>query len=154
MEAAMGTGDAIRAYVRTLRDGRATQQEVADHLGLSLRAFLGWERGETEDLKGPVLLRAVKFLTGSIDGDVLEQLVSEGADEARGRDLALKWLNAQPSDVRASIHALHRRPGHQRGIAAKMLNRAADLIDQGENPQRALRIASDEIDPDSNNGGA
>lgn len=90
--------DAIRAYIITLRsEQHITQTAAAKASGLGDRAYKSWEAGDTQDIKGPPLIRLVRFLGGSFDD--LESL--EHADADAGRDRALAWLKI-PTDQRSA----------------------------------------------------
>lgn len=90
--------DGVRAYLRDLRIGQGyTYDAFAKQIGLSRRSLVGWEMGETEELKQGPLLRALTILQASIDH--LKQLTGPGADPEMGRRLAIERLAAVlPSD--------------------------------------------------------
>lgn len=55
--------DTIRTYLRELRKRRGiSQKTLAEHIGMSLRAFSDYELGKTEGLKGAMLIQAVLYL--------------------------------------------------------------------------------------------
>lgn len=83
--------DGVRAYLRDLRIGQKhTYTAFAKQIGLSRRALVGWEMGETEELKQGPLLRALTILQASIDH--LKQLTGPDADVEMGRRLAIERL--------------------------------------------------------------
>jgi transcriptional regulator with XRE-family HTH domain len=84
----------VRGYLRELRQRkRISQKALAEAIELSLRAFVDWETGETEDLKGGPLVRAVVFLEGNWEH--IQHLVETGASEEEGREVAARWLREQ-----------------------------------------------------------
>ena len=59
--------DAVREYIRVLREGRnITQEKLGEVIGLSRQAVNEWEKGRTYDIKGSSLIKAVAFLKGRI----------------------------------------------------------------------------------------
>lgn len=91
------SANALRGYVRALRIGRgATQAEVAERISMPLQTYKDWERGATKDIKTPYLLRAVRFLRGSLD-QLAE--VSDSASTEDGERLALAWMESPLAPV-------------------------------------------------------
>lgn len=132
---------ALRAFIRALRLGRdISQRELADHLGLSLRAFQGWEAGETEKIDANLFLRAVAYLQGPSDLRGLSY-----ASAAEGRELAERWLRGQGAEIQQEIAELQRLAPNRRLQAADILDRLADLADRGIALPEALRIVSSEL---------
>jgi transcriptional regulator with XRE-family HTH domain len=88
-----GTPDPVRAYLRDLRIGRGlTHQALADEIGMSRRSLIGWEMGDTEEMKQSALLRAITVL--QVPREHLERLTDPDADVALGKALALEALTA------------------------------------------------------------
>lgn len=57
----------VQAYLRELRIGRKiSQEELADAIGLSRRAYLDWESGKTEGIKDTPLFRAIDMLKAGL----------------------------------------------------------------------------------------
>lgn len=89
------SADALRAYLRTLRDGRdLTQEQVAQAIGLAYRSYVDWELGTTKELKGTFLIRIVQLLRGSWDH--AQRLAKPSATIEQARDMA---LDALASDI-------------------------------------------------------
>lgn len=85
--------DAVRAYLRDLRIGQGyTYAILAQQIGLSRRSLVGWEMGETEELKQGPLLRALTTLQASMDH--LKQLTEPDSNTDMGRKLAMERLAA------------------------------------------------------------
>lgn len=85
--------DGLRAYLRALRMGRKeTQAGLADAIGLSRRAYIDWETGETHELKTGPLIRAIIHLRASLRH--VEHLVGSSATAKEGAALAEEWLGA------------------------------------------------------------
>jgi transcriptional regulator with XRE-family HTH domain len=83
--------DAVRAYLRDLRIGRRlSYTKFAKMIGLSRRALIGWEMGETEELKQGPLIRAVDALGASWKH--LARLIEPDAGADTGRALARERL--------------------------------------------------------------
>ena len=59
--------NALQVYLRELRVGRGiSQEELAKGIGLSRRALIHWEQGETEGIKDGPLFRAVDILGAAL----------------------------------------------------------------------------------------
>lgn len=82
------TMEAVREYLKALRMGRGISQDaLADAVGLSRRAWINWENGETEDIKTGVMLKAIRAVQGAItDVEALaDASIDEGIKLARTR---------------------------------------------------------------------
>jgi transcriptional regulator with XRE-family HTH domain len=87
--------DPLRAYVRELRSlAGLTQQEVADRLGLTRRAYVLWETARTNDIKLGHARALIRLLGGSMQH--LDMLDEMSADEAR--NLAIEWAKLSAPD--------------------------------------------------------
>lgn len=85
----------LRKYLRLLRNERsASQKDLADAMGLSLRALVDWESGKTDDVKSIPLSRALTFLKGSFE-DVDELLSFSGEDEDYVLELVKDRVNGR-----------------------------------------------------------
>jgi transcriptional regulator with XRE-family HTH domain len=119
------SADALRSYVRTLRQLRnISQPDVADAIGMALRTYKSWEVGETRDIKTPYLLRAVRFLRGSFDQ------VATIPDSATVEDGAI--LAHELVDSFAPLP-------DETPEEASRINRLLDLLAQGVAPDEAAR---------------
>ncbi len=135
-QAASMSANALRGYVRTLRIGRgATQAEVAERVGMPLQTYKDWERGATKDIKTPYLLRAVRFLRGSLE-QVAEMPDSAGAED--GERLAQAWIDSPLAPVVDEAQ--------QSGdpSAVDRLSRYLTLVAGGVSPADAAREVLDE----------
>ena len=57
--------NAIREYIRVLREGQnVTQEKLGETIGLSRQAVNEWEKGRTYDMRGSSLIKAIIFLKG------------------------------------------------------------------------------------------
>ena len=84
---------AIRTYIRELRKRRnVSQKELADHIGLSLRAFSDWETGKSDDLKAMLFIKAILFLNGSWN-DIVDLV--EHADNEVGEGKAIEYAKGR-----------------------------------------------------------
>ena len=71
----------LRRYLQILRKKRGvSQKDLADAMGLSLRAIVDWETGSTDDIKSVPLTRALEFLQGSF-ADIEELTLLRDDDE-------------------------------------------------------------------------
>jgi transcriptional regulator with XRE-family HTH domain len=90
-ESGIPNPDAVRAYFRELRIGqRISYTKFAKMIGLSRRSLVGWEMGETEELKQSVFIRAANALGASLAH--LGRLTDPSADADLGRTLARERL--------------------------------------------------------------
>ena len=124
------SADALRAYSRTLRQGRKiTQPDLADAIGMNLRTYKSWEMGDTKDIKTPYLLRAVRVLCGSF-----EQVanIQDAATAEEGAALARAWIKAP---VEAIVEEARSSPDD---VAAR-LNRFLELLAMGVDSEAAAR---------------
>ena len=94
MGAEVSASDAVRVYIRTLRDVQEISQDtVADAIRMARRTYTAWEAGtEIKDIKAPALIRAIKFLGGAFNH--LEAL--EDASDAQAEQIARNWLKLTP----------------------------------------------------------
>lgn len=85
------SADALRAYLRALRDGRdMTQEQVAQAIGMVYRSYVDWELGTTKELKATFLIRIIQLLHGSWEH--AQKLAKPNATVEQARDLALDAL--------------------------------------------------------------
>lgn len=114
--------DAVRAYLRELRIGQKfSYTKFAKMIGYSRRALVGWEMGETEELKQSVFIRAANALGASLAH--LGRLTDPSADADLGRALArdrLAEIAATMTDeeLKRNLRIIRRK----RGVAADDLD--------------------------------
>lgn len=127
------SSEAMRAYVRTLRKGRkVSQPRLADAIDMAVRTYKSWELGETETIKTPNLVRAVRFLNGSFDQ------LAEMADDATAEDgsrMAREWLD------RKDVAAEFARRATETPEEASVISRLLDLLEADVPPAEAARRA-------------
>lgn len=100
--ATVSGADGVRAYIRALRDASPyTQKQFAKEIGLSERAYIDYETGDTQELKQSSLIRALEILRAPYE-DVRDLILGNSGAET-GRELAIKRL--EPS-IQERIHAL------------------------------------------------
>lgn len=120
LEAVMGEGglpnpDAVKAYLRELRIGQHfSYAQFARIIGMSRRALIGWESGETSEIKQGPLIRALNALNASLGH--LAELTTPDADAELGRRLArerLAEIAASMSDeeLKKTLITVRRRRG-------------------------------------------
>lgn len=98
--------DGLRAYIRLLRQSqRVSQEQLADAIGLSRRAFIYWETGQTDDIKLTPIVKAIAYLRAPIEH--VQQLVATEATAAEGEQLAQAWLanDQQPVKIERTPEA-------------------------------------------------
>lgn len=100
--------DGLRTYIRLLRQSqRVSQEQLADAIGLSRRAFIYWETGQTDDIKLTPIVKAIDYLHAPIEH--VQQLVATEATAAEGEQLAQAWLanHKQPIQIErtSDVHA-------------------------------------------------
>lgn len=98
--------DGLRAYIRLLRQAqRVSQEQLADAIGLSRRAFIYWETGQTDDIKLTPIVKAIAYLRAPIAH--VQQLVATEATAAEGEQLAQAWLanDQQPVKIERTPEA-------------------------------------------------
>jgi transcriptional regulator with XRE-family HTH domain len=120
------SAEAIRSYIRTLRQARKiSQPALASSIKMALRTYKDWELGATASIDAPYLLRAVRVLSGSLD-----QLSSlpEHATAEDGAALAREWVVAEFAPHEDETPEEEDR-----------LNRLIDLLAQGVPPDEAAR---------------
>ncbi len=87
LEVSIVSADAIRGYVRTLRQLRkVSQPKLAEAIGMAVRTYKDWELGTTKGIDAEYLLRAVKYLHGELNqlSSLLDSATAEdGATLAR-----------------------------------------------------------------------
>jgi transcriptional regulator with XRE-family HTH domain len=100
----VSASDAVRVYIRTLRDAQEISQDtVADAIRMARRTYTAWEAGtEIKDIKAPALIRAIKFLGGAFDH--LEEL--ENATDDHAEQLARDWIKLTP-EQRVQVGRIH-----------------------------------------------
>lgn len=102
---AAGAVDPLRAYVITLRKlRRVSQQQAADELGLSRRAYFSWERGETQDITLGRARKLIALVEGSFEH--LDTIDSLSIDEARA--LTIEWAQLPVEQQRSLSRARQR----------------------------------------------
>lgn len=94
------SGDALVSECQLFDQWAPVVNEVADHIGVSIRAIGGYEQGEAEGRKGPIIQSldegiSVDFVThagakGKV-GKLIESAISKGLQEARN---VAEWLEA------------------------------------------------------------
>lgn len=93
---------AVRAYIRLLRDKRGfTQKEFGPKVGLSERAWIDYETGDTQELKQSTLVRVLEVL--KVPYEDVRTLILGDQDANRGEQLALMRL---APDIRSRIEEL------------------------------------------------
>lgn len=133
----MAYADALRGYISHLREEKGTsQRELAEAMGIARNTYIAWETGETKDLKAPLLIRALRFL--SVPLEHLEELVDAETEE-EGRALANRWLQFTPE-----------QQAQANRIAVK-LDRVIELGEQ--DPERLIQIVN-RLRADSQNDSA
>lgn len=85
------TAEAIRAYIVELRRERhVTIDALADAIDMPRRTYIEWEQGRTKDIKAPFVIRAIRFLHGSIAHlEQLDKLTAAEASELARRAAAM-----------------------------------------------------------------
>jgi transcriptional regulator with XRE-family HTH domain len=95
----------LRLYLRELRDKQGiTQQEAADNIGLSLRAFSDWETGKSDDIKSRHLIRLVVLVKASWSDIVY--LETENIEHDTGIKFADTLLSASTGELDTSVEDL------------------------------------------------
>lgn len=133
--------ESLRRYLRLLRNERgASQKELADAMGLSLRALVDWESGKTDDIKSIPLARALAFLQSSF-ADVEELLSISSSDEDYilnvvkdrvGGRRQLTYNQRQPTAVRLFGHYLAATTSVLSNMPVKMpINRPGRRVYEG-----------------------
>lgn len=131
MGAAAVSSEAIRGYIRTLRqDRKVSQPKLAEAVKMALRTYKSWELGETEGLDAAFFLRIIRALHGDMEGltDLPDTATYEdGVTLARGRVTraeAIATLAPAPDETPAQ---------------AARINRLIELLAEGLDPQEAAR---------------
>jgi len=102
MFVASPTTDPLRAYVLTLRKtAKLSQTAVAKKIGVTRRAYIAWETGETGDLRLQVARKLMHAVGGSLDH--LDELDDMSVEQAT--DLARNWSKIPPEDRPAAQRA-------------------------------------------------
>jgi transcriptional regulator with XRE-family HTH domain len=138
------TADALRGYIKTLRQHREmSQDKLAKAMGWSRRAYIDWETGATRDIKAPQLVRGLLVLNGSF-----EQVAAftDAATFEDGEHQARKWLLEEPR-IQAAVRELETGDASRRAEAARTLQAVARLIRQGQ-PIGSL-LPPDSLPPDA-----
>lgn len=121
----MASADALRSYIAALRQEQGySQNTVANSIGMAPRTYIAWETGETQDIKAPVVIRAIKFLGGAFKhlAELDEASEEEAAQKARD------WLKLTPE-----------QRAQEERIQAKM-RRVIELSD--EDPERMEQVVA------------
>jgi transcriptional regulator with XRE-family HTH domain len=116
---------------------RKTQAETAQHIGMPLQTYKDWERGATKDIKTPYLLRAVRFLKGSVD-QLTE--IPDNANAEDGEVLARAWITSPLAAAVAEAQA------NGQGEAVEQFIRFLTLVAAGKSPADAAREVLPEQD--------
>jgi transcriptional regulator with XRE-family HTH domain len=133
------SAEAIRGYIRTLRIGREkTQPDMAHAINMGLRTYKEWELGNTKDIKAPYLIRALHFLSGSI-----EQIASltDAATLQDGIALAEERLR---DPLFLAVEELKASGQAEQVFSDPNFNRFLDLVAGGMSPQEAAQIVRDQ----------
>lgn len=130
-EGAIVSADAIRGYIRTLRqEEEKTQEDVAEAIRMAVRTYKAWELGKTKDIKTPYLIRAVHFLQGSLD-QIAD--LADDATQEEGAELARRWLSRE--EVATAIAPTpDKTPDNQ-----ARLNQFLALLGAGIDPREAAQ---------------
>jgi transcriptional regulator with XRE-family HTH domain len=92
----------VRSYLRVLREEQGyTQKEFGPRVGLSERAWIDYETGETQELKQSTLVRVLDILSAPYED--IRALILENQSADSGRALALRRL---APDVQKRIREL------------------------------------------------
>lgn len=90
------SGEAIRGYIRRLRQERdISQPKLASAIDMALRTYKDWETGNTKSLDAAYFLRIMRELLG-------DMLLLMGYNPS---DLATGPINEESEEVRAMIAA-------------------------------------------------
>lgn len=133
---AVVSAEAIRGYVRTLRQERKiSQPKLAQAIKMALRTYKDWELGVTAKIDASYVLRAVRFLNGSFD-----QLadLEDDATQKDGEALARKWI------TRAEVVDAFAPTPNETPQDRARINRLIDLLATGMDAQEAARIVKSE----------
>lgn len=130
------SADGLRAYIRTLRQGRkVSQPKLAAAIDMPLRTYKSWEAGKTVTIKTSFLLRAIRYLRGSLD-QLADMPVDATADD--GVQLARAWLERR--DVAPLVGASDDTPEQD-----ARLSQLIELLARGVDPATAARRVQDEL---------
>jgi transcriptional regulator with XRE-family HTH domain len=120
----MSSAEAVRTYIITLRTRqRISQEVVADAVGLTRRAYIMWETGETKDIKLPILMRALRAVGGWVEH--LNQISEASEDEAKA--VADAWLELSAVERKALRTMFSSDDGR-----SQVLRSVAELTDDPE----------------------
>lgn len=126
--------EALRRYVKTLREGRnRSQAALASELGLPNATYNGWENGDS-DARATWYLRAIAILRG--DFLVLEHLSDPNVDADEGTKAAERVLQGEWQQGVA---------GEVEQYTAQLLARAGLLAGQGVPLAEAFRRAASQL---------
>lgn len=90
-EGSVGTVNATRAYLTTLRQGGGyTQAAIAELLGMTVKSWRSYEKGHTRDLQYGDVIAVVQFIGGSFTD--LQELANARATTADGQRIAEERL--------------------------------------------------------------
>jgi transcriptional regulator with XRE-family HTH domain len=97
--------DAVRLYLRELRDLQGiTQQDAADNIGWSLRAYSDWETGKTNDIKFRFIVRLVVLVGASWED--ISQLELDNFAPDDGARLAEKRIKSPSEKSNQELQSL------------------------------------------------
>ncbi len=82
--------EAVRAYIKTLREGRYTQKTLALAIGYAYSTYRDWEQGERQGTDLDMIVRVFDKLDAPLDD--LRLLTVEGADITTGTEVARNRL--------------------------------------------------------------
>lgn len=129
------TPDALRGYIKTLRQRRGwSQDKLAKAMEWSRRAYIDWETGGTKDIKAPQLVRGILALGGSFDQVAA---IPEGSTFEDGERIANDWLYKEPRILEA-VREIEESPVSHREKAAQLLQIAARMIREGKSIDELL----------------
>lgn len=95
--------DAVRVYIRVMREGRGlTQEDLGDAIGLSRRAIVEFESGRTDEMKTGPLFRALRVL-GASTQHIARLIFEPDLSEEDARHFAQQALGHETVDEIESI---------------------------------------------------
>lgn len=82
-----GMNEGLRAYAKERRRrNKLTQEQLAEKIGMSLRAYTDWERGKRSTIKSTLLTKMVEVLEAAPEH--IAELLSKPVTPQRARELA------------------------------------------------------------------
>lgn len=110
-----------------------SQDELAERIGISPRAYTAWERGEIQDIKATYFFSALRALYGQ--SERILELTDESTEEDGG-SIAEEWLSRTKDDYMVMI---------ERQREQSQLKRLLILLAEGVEPQQAAIIVLEEF---------